>query len=154
MTLRTIAIAALLIASSVPAQDTTPNLLLANKFGELCTRCVGTLSCNAGDSAAKTTYVFREKTFIGQMMTVLDFVPGLGKGSWESRPVVITETKNDGTTTSRTEVGRLSMKEARIEAGGMLINRTTGAWTSITGDSLGTCQWTDPNPATKVGATP
>jgi hypothetical protein len=154
MTLRTTLLAGLLLASSVKAQDAGPNLLLANKFGELCTMCVGTLSCSAGDSGARTTYAFQKKTFLGQMMTVLDFVPGRGKRPWETRPVVITATKSDGTTTTRTENGRLSVKEARIEAGGTIIDRTNGAWTTNTGAPLGTCQWTDPTPTTKAGASP
>jgi hypothetical protein len=154
MKLRTFTVVGLLWASIVHAQDTSPSLLLANKFGELCTMCVGTLSCSATDTAAKTTYAFQKKTFLGQMMTVLDFVPGLGKGPWESRPVTITETKSDGTTSTRTEDGRLSFKEARIEVGGTVIDRTTGGWTSGTGATLGSCVWSDQNPTNKPGVTP
>jgi hypothetical protein len=127
-----------MMVSTAGAQQPTSNLLLANQYGELCTMCVGTLSCAAPEGAA-TTFVFQKKTFLGQMMTVLDFIPGIGKGAWESRPVVITPPD----TGPRTETARLSIKEAKIEAGGTVIDRASGAWMNDKGAALGTCVWTD-----------
>jgi hypothetical protein len=125
--------------ASGAAQEPAPPLLLADKFGELCTMCVGTLTCAASEGPAKTIYAFQKKTFLGQMLTVLDFVPGLGKGAWETRPVSITETTADGASATRTETARLSLAQAKIETGGTVIDRITGAWSSASGAALGMC---------------
>lgn len=154
MTRLILTLASVLAAIAAHAQDTKPDLLLANKFGELCTMCVGTLKCTATETGATTTFAFQKKTWFGQMMTIFDFVPGLGKGPWETRPVVISQSQADGAATSRIDEGRLSIKEARIEAGGTMIDRTTGAWSNSNGAALGTCIWTDPNPAAKTSAAP
>lgn len=126
-----------------------PPLLLASKFGELCTMCVATLNCTTPDGLAKTSYAFQKKTFVGQMLTVLDFVPGLGRGTWEARPVKISQASTTGTATSRDETARLSLKEAKIEVDGTMIDRTSGAWTSASGVALGQCTWSDQPGATK-----
>jgi len=137
--------AAAVLSGAVQAQDAKPTaeLLLTNQYGELCTMCVGTLSCAAPDSAAKTVYAFQKKGFVGQMMTVLDYVPGIGRGVWEKRDVIITATDTEGQSTTRTETARLSVKEAKIEAGGTVIDRATGAWMDAKGAALGSCVWTD-----------
>jgi hypothetical protein len=124
--------------SAAQEPQSTP-LLLANQYGELCTMCVASLKCSSPDNTVKTTYDFQKKGFIGQMMTVLDYVPGLGPGVWETRDVRITDTKSDGTSATRSEGSRLSIKEAKIEAGGTTINRATGAWASASGADLGLC---------------
>ena len=133
-------------ASSAQAQPPA-SLLLANQYGELCTMCVATLTCSGADNTITTTYDFHKKGFLGQMMTVLDYLPGLGRGVWQTRDVRITEIKADGAKAARTEKARLSMKEAKIEAGSAVINRTTNAWVSASGTDFGTCV------ATQTGAT-
>ncbi|MDX2142851.1 MAG: hypothetical protein SFV19_05825 [Rhodospirillaceae bacterium] len=125
----------LLTPPSAAAQPASPEpfMLLQNQFGELCTMCEATLACTDAAGAA-TAYRFQKKTFLGQMRTVLDFVPGLGPGAWEERPVTVSA---NGAT--RQDTARLSLKEARIEIGETRIDRRTGAWTGADGTSLGQC---------------
>ena len=140
-----------LISASVCAAQDAPAkpLLLATKFGELCTMCVATLDCATTDGTAKTTYTFQKKTFLGQMLTVLDFVPGLGRGSWETRPVKISDTNGTGTMAARMETARLSLKESKIEVSGTTIDRATGNWAGANNAPLGQCTWTDQSGASK-----
>jgi hypothetical protein len=122
-----------------PASAQSPDggtfLLLQDKFGELCTMCEATLTCVPNDSAAApTTLRFQKKTFLGQMRTVLDFVPGLGPGAWEERPVIVALAGQE-----RTEAARLSTAEAQIQIAEMRIDRRTGAWSDVHGKTMGTC---------------
>jgi hypothetical protein len=130
------------LAGAAAAQEASVPLL-ATKFGELCTMCEAALSCAPADGGAPTSYAFRKKTFLGQMRTVLDFVPGIGKGPWESRPVVITAPG----AAPRTETARLNLEAARIEAGGTTIDRLSGAWRAADGTALGQCRAVPPAPA-------
>jgi hypothetical protein len=125
----------LALSTAVAADEPPP--LLATKFGELCTVCTATLVCTPTDGSAATAYGFQKKTMLGQMLTVLDYVPGL-KSAWEERPVTIAAAGAAPVTVT----ARLSLPEARIlvptPAGEVDIDRRTGALRRGA-EVLGTC---------------
>lgn len=132
-----LSLAGLSASTSAQPANEAPFMLLQNQFGELCTMCEASLECRPTSSDSPvTTYRFQKKTFLGQMRTVLDFVPGLGPGAWESRPVIT----SNRTIQSVAGEARLSLKEAKIEVPGATIDRRTGAWIGGDGGSLGQCR--------------
>ena len=131
-----LALGTAMLAGSALAQ--TP--LLANQFGELCTMCEAALSCTSGDGP-ETVYVFHRKSFLGQMMTVLDYVPFIGPPDWETRPATVTVKGGSGAPAT----ARLSLKHHSIEVAGATIDRATGAWRNA-GGAGGTCHAIDKEP--------
>jgi len=132
-------IVGLLMLLAAPASAADPPLL-ANQFGELCTMCEAALRCEPTATGVHTVYVFHKKGFIGQMMTVLDYVPFIGPPLWEERPV--TAIALGASPTRNAATARLSLKENGIEVAGATIDRTTGAWRTADG-AAGTCKIID-----------
>lgn len=129
-------LAALILAAS-PAMGQAPagsGLLLADKFGELCTMCEAALMCSA-EGGTPTTYHFHKKSFLGQMRTVLDYVPFIGPPEWEERPATVKRSGGAGEGVP----ARLSFKKQSIEVDGATIDRTTGAWRAADG-TTGICR--------------
>ena len=102
--------------------------------------CEAALSCTPAEGP-ETVYVFRRKSFFGQMRTVLDYVPFLGPPEWEERPATVTVAGGTGEETT----ARLSLKKRSIEVAGATIDRATGAWRSAQG-TAGTCRAIDKEP--------
>ena len=122
------ALVIVLVATGARAETDAP-LLLASKFGDLCSICAAMLRCTPdAEGAAATVYTFHQLTFAGQMRTVFDYVPRM-KPPTQDRPVTIAR-EGAPSTEAMATFDRLA---ARIllpgpEGAPAEIDRKSGAW--------------------------
>ena len=148
---RAAALMALVTATPTMAAD-GKGQLLTTQFGELCTMCTATLQCGP-EGGAQTTYAFGTRTFLSQMSTVLDYVPGLSdQAKVHSRPVTITidGKRVDGTAKFNFRDARIDLPDAKGAA--TWIDRSSGAWHGAGESLLGRC--TVPAAPSAAPATP
>ncbi len=135
--IRTVVIAVAVSGTPTNAAD-VDGLLLTTKFGELCTTCKATLECVRGEKT--TLYAFGERTFLSQMSTVLDFVPGLRQtAKVHTRPVTVTSGASVLNAKARFDLGEARIDLPDIAGQATQIERRTGAWTAGGSGEPGKC---------------
>ena len=150
-----LACTALTLCSLVSAQD----LLLTDRFSELCTMCEAWVLCTAepADTVAQraenlsqnppeafTLYRFKIKGFWGQIATIWNYYARLfDPVVSETRPAEIFRRAKgpDGSyfQTHQKVDAFLSLEAKTLELGGTRINRVDLTWSSTDGQSLGAC---------------
>ena len=114
-------------------------MLLAGKFGDLCSICAAMVRCTPeGEGGTPTLYTFHQLTFAGQMRTVFDYVPGM-RPSTQERPVTIAP---EGAAPRR-EMAVFDRAAARIllpgpDGASTEIERKSGTWKQADA-KLGSC---------------
>jgi hypothetical protein len=133
-------------------------MLLHNKFGELCTMCEATVVCasrdvsnvtvdelNQATGGPYTLYHFHTKTFLGQIATIYDYlIRWIEPVITEKRPVTIYAIPAAGDASvarARTETNaELSLEPPVIAIDKQQIERRSREWRSADGQALGSCK--------------
>lgn len=155
-----IALLALLYASLAPANSSPDEdeMLLHNKFGELCTMCEATVLCAAGDvtgvgvpdleqaeGGPYTLYHFHTKTFFGQIATIYDYmIRWIEPVITEKRPLTVYTIPAPGDPSAargRTETWvELSLEPPVITIDEREIERRSREWRAMDGRVVGSCK--------------
>jgi len=133
-------------------------MLLHNKFGELCTMCEATVVCTSGDVSGITVdqleqggggrltlYHFHTKTFLGQIATIYDYmIRWIEPVITEKRPLTIysipaADDKSAGRARIETTV-ELSLEPPLITIENRQIERRSREWRTADGQVLGSCK--------------
>ncbi len=146
---------AIMHPSSSRAEDEF--MLLANRFGELCTMCEAIVLCESDKeildfngalpeemSSSFTLYHFQTKKFWGQIATIWNyFARWIDPVVSETRPVIVyekTTSVNGRVLKAKTiETAKLDLDEAKIVVADRTIDRMTHRWALSEKEATGAC---------------